>query len=243
VPRGPADLVVGPAPSAGGSGAGGSGAAGGAASAAPAATDAPQAQAPAADIRDLAAHIGTTVQVGGLVTDLEAGGVRLDDGTGTARIVLEGEAAMLVALLNPGDAVTVTGTAEQRDEVVVVVTDPAALTLAGDPTAGDPTAGDPTAGDPAAAPEASPETTEAKAQASNSAFGAGAAFLRGTDGTPGPGAPALAGGTLALAALAGVVAAAANRGRERRRLRTRVLARLEALSTPDSAPGSPAEGS
>jgi DNA/RNA endonuclease YhcR with UshA esterase domain len=228
LPRGPADLAVGPAPAPGGSGAGV------ATSAAPmpAATGAPLIQAQTADLHDIAAHIGATVQVGGLVTSLEAGGVRIDDGTGTARIVLDGEAAMLVALLSPGDAVTVTGTVEQRDEAVVVVADPGALTLAGDPAAMAPDA----------SPEAPSEASSAAAQATDPGFAAGAVLPRGAAGTGGPGAPAIAGGSLVLTALAGLVAIAANRGRERRRLRSRILARIEAFSTPDSAPSSPAEG-
>jgi hypothetical protein len=46
--------------------------------------------------------------------------------------VLAGDAADLVALLEPGDALNVTGVVERRDELVVVVSDPADLVLVGD---------------------------------------------------------------------------------------------------------------
>ena len=73
------------------------------------------------------------VRVGGLVTAVEADGFRLDDGTATATVVLEGPAAELAALLQPGDAVNAVGTPEVRDEVVLVVTDPSGVVLLGDP--------------------------------------------------------------------------------------------------------------
>ena len=44
------------------------------------------------------------------MTGVDVDGVRLDDGTATARIVLEGAAAELAALLQPGDALNATGT-------------------------------------------------------------------------------------------------------------------------------------
>ena len=55
-------------------------------------------------------RLGGTVRVGGLVTAVDAGGIRLDDGTATARVVLEGAAADLASLLQPGDALNATGT-------------------------------------------------------------------------------------------------------------------------------------
>jgi len=93
---------------------------------------------PDVDLRDLAAHLGERVRVGGLVTGDTPDGVRLDDGTATSRIVLDGDAADLAGLLVPGDALDATGIPETRGEVVLVVSDPAAVELAADLVAGDP---------------------------------------------------------------------------------------------------------
>ena len=234
IPRGPSDLVLGPAPVSGaGAGSGGSAGAGpgGTPGGSPSAssTAAPAPAAPTTDLSNLAAHLGDTVAVGGLVTDLETGGVRLDDGTATARIVLDGDAGGLVALLNLGDAISATGTVEQRDELVVVVKNAAELVVAGDPTAGT-DAQDPADTSPApSAWNATPGTDTPAALAANaSTLGLG---------TAGPGAGWLAAGTLLLAGLAGLVAALAHRGRERRRLRARILSRLEALGGPETSVG------
>ena len=72
------------------------------------------------------------VRVGGLVTAVEPDAFRLDDGTATATVVLEGPAAGLAALLQPGDAVNAIGTPDVRGEVVLVVSDPAGVVLLGD---------------------------------------------------------------------------------------------------------------
>ena len=90
---------------------------------------------PAADVplADLATRTGEIVRVGGIVTAVELGVIRLDDGTATAGIVLEGLAVELAGLLQPGDVVNATGTPEARDEVVLVVSDPAGVVLLGDP--------------------------------------------------------------------------------------------------------------
>ncbi len=84
------------------------------------------------DLRDIAAHLGKRVRVGGLVTDIGADGVRLDDGTSGALLVLEGDATDLLTVLEPGDALNATGTPDQRDETVLVVADAADIELVGD---------------------------------------------------------------------------------------------------------------
>ena len=84
------------------------------------------------DLRDIAAHVGQRVRVGGLVTDVGADGVRLDDGTSGALLVLEGDATDLLTVLEPGDALNATGTPDQRDETVLVVADAADIELVGD---------------------------------------------------------------------------------------------------------------
>jgi uncharacterized protein YdeI (BOF family) len=109
----------------------------------PASADGPAASAEAAgavppdvELVDLAAHLGSSVRVGGLVTAVVADGFELDDGTSSGRVVLEGAAADLAGLVQPGDAVNATGIPDDRDGAVLVVTDPADLVLLGDLGAG-----------------------------------------------------------------------------------------------------------
>ena len=90
------------------------------------------------DLRDLAAHVGRRVRVGGLVTEVTTDGVRLDDGTASALIVLDGDAADARSVLEPGDALNATGTPEQRYELVLVVAAAADIELVGDLGAADP---------------------------------------------------------------------------------------------------------
>ena len=86
-----------------------------------------------ADLADLAALVGRTVRVGGLVQDLRADGFTLDDGTAVGTIVLAGEAAELLPLIEPADAINVVGLVEARDdEFLVVVDDPATVILGTD---------------------------------------------------------------------------------------------------------------
>jgi hypothetical protein len=84
-------------------------------------------------LADLATRLGTMVRVGGLVTAVEADAFRLDDGSSTATVVLEGPAAGVAPLLQPGDAVNAVGTPDVRGEVVLVVSDPSGVVLLGDP--------------------------------------------------------------------------------------------------------------
>jgi hypothetical protein len=108
------------------------------------------------DLVDLAAMIGQTVRVGGLVVDLRPDGVLLDDGTAVGVIVIRGEALGLLPLLEPDDAINAIGRVErQPDGPVVVVEDPGGIAQAGDPTAAEPGPTSPvslaTPGDPSAA--------------------------------------------------------------------------------------------
>jgi hypothetical protein len=94
------------------------------------------AAAPDANLADLASVAGRTVRVGGLVGDLLPGGFTLDDGTATGSVVLEGAAADLLPLIEPGDAINVVGRVESTGRGwTLVVADPAGIVLAGDPVA------------------------------------------------------------------------------------------------------------
>ena len=158
--------------------------------------------------------LGEQVRVGGLVTDLEPRGIRIDDGTASALVVLEGDAAQLLPLIEPGDAVNASGTVESVEgELAVVVTDPAGIALAADPTAAGPAA----TATPIAAPpgDSPPGATEANL------------------GDPLGGLPGLAGlGTLVAVTALSVAVTCLRRWQARRRLGARVAARLAAFAGP-----------
>jgi hypothetical protein len=188
---------------------------------------------PDVDIADLAAFAGREVRVGGLVTAVENGGLRLDDGTATARIVLAAAAAEMLPVLRPGDAVNVTGVVETGGAAggeTVVVSDPSAVALLGDLGAPDQAAA--TEGDAGAGGEPGLGSLPPGAGA---AVAAVAAAGRGTGLDVAPAAIA----TLGLAALAGLVGLAAaflHRRRSRRLFRARIVARLCAITGPRTAP-------
>jgi len=162
------------------------------------------------DLRDLVAHLGTRVRVGGLVTTLEADGFRLDDGTAIGRVVLSDGAASLLEVLEPGDALNATGTPEQRDELVLVIADAADVELVGD-------IGAVVAADP------STEDVPASADPDRAARAASLGRGMGID-------PASAGvGTLALVTALSIAVTLARRHRAQRVLRQRIVARLEAI--------------
>jgi hypothetical protein len=189
------------------------------------------ATAPGTDIglADLAANVGRTVRVGGIVTVVEPGGVRLDDGTATALIVLEGGAADLLGLLQPGDAVNATGTPDERGEVVLVVTDPAGLVLVGDLGGGGEASGDPGLVAGIGGGPDGPIVPGILAGALGRA-----APARGLD----PFTAALA--TLLLTAVIGAGATAYRVTRVRRLARARIQARLDAIGAgPVPAPADP----
>ena len=220
VPRRTSDLALGPAaggpassaPSTGASSGTGSGAGSG-----------PGSQAGAlegvldADLRDLAAHLGERIRVGGLVTGLEADGLRLDDGTAVVRVVLTDPAAEVLDLVTPGDAVNVVGTPEERDgDLVLVVSDPGDVSQAS--ALGAPAAA--VSGEPGGSVE--PDESHDPVRASM-----GGLVLD----------PASAGlGTLTLVAALSVAVTLARRHRAQRLLRRRIVARLEAFARSSAAP-------
>ena len=220
VPRQPSDVVLGAAPTATGSpGAGGGSSAAGAT--ADASLHGATATPPGVDLRDLASRVGQLVRVGGLVTAVEADGFQLDDGTDSARVVLTGDAADLAAVVGPGDALNAEGTVELRDGPVLVVSDPAALVLAGD------------LGGAEATPGASPAIAAPVALRSP----APGVFAGGGPATDAGGAVALTIVVAGIVAGAGLAAFAARRLHDRRRLRARILERLEVVGVTPTCRG------
>lgn len=131
VPRGPADVALGP--SGGGSG-DGSGASGPARGSGGLSNGGSVADPPLdIDLATLAEHVGEHVRVGGLVVAPTPDGFSLDDATAVARIVLRADAADFLGLLEPGDAVNASGTVTRiGDEIVVVVNTGGGLVRVGD---------------------------------------------------------------------------------------------------------------
>jgi hypothetical protein len=129
LPRSPLDVRLGPAPetlSALGAASHGTPAAGH-----PGSTSA-TAAAPRVDISALAAHIGERVIVSGLVADSDGEEATVDDGTGHVRI--GGSAATeAIGLLEPGDAIEVSGIVTRDEAGLIISVDPmSVITLPGD---------------------------------------------------------------------------------------------------------------
>jgi hypothetical protein len=167
------------------------------------------------DLVDLGGHVGDAVRVGGLVTSLAPDGFVLDDGTASGLVVLRDEAAELLSLLEPGDAVNASGTVrEVAGELAVVVTEAAGLALAGDLRE----TGAPGASEPPATGSQPP------------AGGATAAEL---GELPGAGAGLTGLGTLLAISVLSVAVTGLRRWQSRRRLAVRVAARLARFATPE----------
>jgi hypothetical protein len=220
VPRSAADLALGAPAATGPAGSGATTPVAGASSAPGSGSPGGGGEAPDVDLARLGDHVGRVVRVGGLVAELQPDGAILDDGTATARLVLEGDAAGLAALLEPGDALNATGTVELRDgETGVVVAKAADLALAGAPVAD--------AADAAAA------TAQGGLLVPRATGGAAVRAGLARDMVLDPASAGL--GTLLLVVTMSVLVTAARRHRGRRLLQARVAARLEALSRPASA--------
>jgi len=130
IPRGPSDVALGPAS---GTTDGPDGRpASGSSTRPPHAGDATTAPTDV-DLATLAEHVGELVRVGGLVVEPTADGFTLDDATAIATVVLRGEAAAYLGLLEPGDALNAIGVVERRgDGFVVAVDAPSGLIRVGD---------------------------------------------------------------------------------------------------------------
>jgi hypothetical protein len=115
LPRGRADLAIGPAAGSGGTADTGSTDVAGGAGSGSGAAGAPDVT-PDTDLATLLEHVGSQVHVGGLVTELTADGFLLDDGTAVARVVLHGDALVLLPNIRVGEALAARGTVEQIGE-------------------------------------------------------------------------------------------------------------------------------
>jgi hypothetical protein len=90
--------------------------------------------APTIDLRDLASVTGRLVEAGGIVTRIAGSMVWLDDGTATGRLLLRGDAAPFLDLIEVGDPLEVSGWgATDAAGPYLLVTDPAGVRQAGDP--------------------------------------------------------------------------------------------------------------
>jgi hypothetical protein len=239
VPRSRKDLDLGAATNSP-SGSGAPASAGASPAASPGGTDVPASSPGAATGEDiplasLADHLGATVRVGGLVTAVDPAGIRLDDGTATVLLAFEGPAADLASLLQPGDALDATGTPVARDELVLVVTDPAGVILLGDLGNDE--------GDGAADPSASDDllALQGGLGGGDGPLAGGAAITAALTATHGPDPATLALATLALTAALGCGLAAYRVTHARRLARARIQARLDAITAaPAAGPVAPA---
>jgi hypothetical protein len=178
-----------------------------------------------ADVTDLAAFVGRTVRIGGLVVDLGADGFTIDDGTAIGRVVLRDAALELLALVEPDDALNAIGMVEaSADGPIVVVTDPGAVVRAGDPVA--------------AEPSSSPDPSTAIATTPGAeASGPTGGRLAGLTGGGLPVEPGAAGlGTLVVISAVSLVVSLIRRRYQSRRLTARIAARLAAFAGPPASP-------
>ncbi len=242
-PRTPADVRTGPRDAGGpgatpGSGALPSGTAPGGIVGPRASTGAPGVGAIDVDLASMPAA-GTLVRVGGLVVAIDGDQVLVDDGTATAAIRLAGEAAELVDLLEPGDAVGAVGRVAAGPQGLFVEVDHAAdLVRLGDLGEALPletVPQDPNRDTPATGADGDPSAEPASlVAAAIGSPGPPTGSRSPTAGSsPGEGAIPLALFAAMSLALAGAWAAAvvARRQRSRRVLARRIAGRLTALTS------------
>jgi len=224
VPRGPADVR---ASGTAASSAAGAGWAAETTSAMP--SGAPADRVVDADLATLPGLTGVRVRVGGIVVAIAGDRVSIDDGTATGSLQLSGDAADLLPLLEPGDAVGAVGlvTAASGDQMVRV-DDPAGLIRLGD--LGEALPLDPTAPLRVAAVTGSMPPAAALPAPADHVWSPDAAPADA--GTATGSGPLMAGVGLALVASSGwACLVAVRRRRDRGRVRARVAARLAALAT------------
>jgi hypothetical protein len=125
LPRGGADVAIGPSDDGEPDGTLASGSGTASAGSSPAGAAAGQQAGaditPDTDLATLAEHVGERVRVGGLIVGLATDGFDLDDGSALAHVILRDDMAALVAHLREGEAVAATGTVELIDGAPAVV--------------------------------------------------------------------------------------------------------------------------
>jgi hypothetical protein len=178
-----------------------------------------------ADLIDLAAFTGRLVRVGGLVVDLRADGLVLDDGTTVGFVVLRGDALDLLPLLEPDDALNAIGRVEpSADGLAVVVDDPGGIIQAGDPVAPALAGGGAVARSSAPSPTADPAATTRQASLFDGPdVGAGLAGL----------------GTLVALSLASLAVTLLRRAKARRRVAARIADRMASFAGVTAGPAGP----
>jgi hypothetical protein len=177
----------------------------------------------------LADHVGATVRVGGLIVDVMHDSISIDDGTAIGHVVLTGEAATYLPLLEPADAVNIVGRVRRSDggTLEVVADAGSAVARVGDPTLGE---AEDAAIEPAEPGVAGgPESMDPRPRAP---MAAGGGLL--DTGPLGAGLAAPLTGLVSLAAisLASVGITILRRRRADRRLARKVVQRLAALTRP-----------
>jgi len=223
VPRSSRDLTVGgsadDAP-AGSAGPGSTGASGSTPNGSPGASGSLADEPLELDLAALAAHVGQTVRVGGLVESVSVDGFRLDDGTAVAIVRLGDAAADVAGSIVVGDALSATGRVDidpSDGAAFVAVDDPAGIVLVGDLGAPDSSA---------AGAIADPSDPSDSAAPGGAATGSPPSF---TAGLGDPAIPELGAMGLVLVSLASLAVTILRRQRMRRRLAARIAERLAAL--------------
>ncbi len=180
--------------------------------------------APTVEIGTLDAHLGERVRIGGLVVDLEPDGFTVDDGSATGRVVLAGEAADYLGLIEPGDAIEAGGRVDATSDGSASVVVSAAADLVRVGQLGVAAAAAPATAGPSVPPDP-PGDTAAERRVSEAT---------GLGGLPDP--TTAGAGWLALVAVLSVAVTLGRRYRARRGSTARIAARLAELAGPRAVP-------
>ncbi len=186
------------------------------------------------DIRlvDLAGSIGRRVRVSGLVDALVERGFTLDDGSSTSPIVLTGDAASYLGLIEPGDAIEVIGRVEAGDGTADIVAPRLIVELAADVTRlGDPGAGTtPGGADPSDDPGTAGGSTADLSTGPPDPADEPAARTAGLGGLPDPSLVGI--GWIVVVLSLSIAVTVVRRRRLQRRLAARLAVRLAELARP-----------
>ena len=181
-----------------------------------------------ADVASLARLAGRSVRVGGLIVAVDATGLVLDDGTGSARLDLVGDARALLPLIGPGDAIGAVSVVQAGTPPTIRVTDAADLVRLGELGEELPLSDEVV---PADSTEVLP-SDDSRAPSSSAMVTAG--------GGDAPFAPMTAGaGSIGALATAGAMLVVVRRRRDRRIFRARISRRIAEIGAPFRAESTP----